>query len=177
MALGLAWAKFQAKGHTLLLPLIEFPAGRVLALVRHDADPDRLQDLLQPIDFFMQHDSLFFGRLCCDTHGHYHDLYFRDTWGQDKSQVITMDHDHNADCSGAEAPGILPDIELSTFFVGWILHDDVEHFAEVLAETMTRATLYAPTSLWNVTFYRCGVFSTREFLFVCLPSPYDRDCQ
>ena len=56
------------------------------------------------------------------------------------------------------------------FSVGWILDCDAEHFTEILAETVTRASLDTSPGFWDVSFNGSGVEAAGEFLFLCLCS-------
>lgn len=62
-----------------------------------------------------------------------------------------MHHDHDADGTCGQAPGVLPGVLLG-FVLG--LELDLEHFGEVLAQAVRRGALYASACCGDESFDR-----------------------
>ncbi len=75
--------------------------------------------------------------------------------------VITMDHDHDAQGSGGEAPGVLPAV--LPLLIN-CLELDVEHLGEVLAEAVRGASLDPSACVWNEALHCRCVQAASEFL-------------
>lgn len=176
-----AGAYLDAEGNALLFPLSEFPAGGVVvAFVDVQAEgpvPDVCfgEDGGDGVDLGVEGGAVGVGHFDVDANGDDDDLVFGDAWGEDEADVVAVRHNHDANDTGGETPGVLPDVQavfLLAFFGRWVFDAYVVHFAEVLAQTMACGSLDAAASGGDVAFDRHRVLGAGEFLFFRLSTPY-----
>jgi len=158
VASRLAGAKLEAQGHTTQLPLVELPAGRVGALVAVDTDAGGGENGNEAVHFRIELRLLLFGGLSGDTDGDNDGLELCHTGGQDKTPVVTVDHDHDTQGTSRQTPGVLPDVERGFSLAGLsarIFYGDVEHLAEILAQTVRSTTLDTTAGGGDVALDSC----------------------
>lgn len=100
-------------------------------------------------------------------------LYIGDSWWQNKSFVITMDHDEDTNCSSGDSPWILMNKQFffRFRFIG-ILDLDVEHFGEILAQVMRSSPLDSTPTRINVRLDSGGEIASCKLFFLGL-TPFD----
>lgn len=145
LLLGVLGAELETEGNTLELPVVELVAGGVgVAEIGVGADAGLLEALLDGPDLVVELLALGLGGLCGETAGDEDGLNVGDAGREDETLVVAVDHDADADDTGGETPGVLPDEEgilLLGFRGGGVLDGDAKHLGEVLAETVGGGTL------------------------------------
>ena len=166
-------------GVYLLFPVIELPArGVSIAQVSLCADIDSAEAPGKLLAFIIDSFAFFIGRLRSDTARHDDDLDTNYPWRDDESLVIAVDHDHNTNGSGRQAPRVLPDVDLTlTDRVIGVLHEDIKHVwvGEVGSKAVRGSTLNTTTGSGDEPFNSGGVEATSEFLLFRLDTWNDRN--
>jgi len=103
-----------------------------------------------------------------------YNLELGNSWGYDDSLVITVDHDHRSNTTGAVTPTGLPYELLLTLLV---FKPDLEHLGKVLAQLVTGSSLYASSIDRDIEFNSGRVISSCEFFFFRFPALDNWDCK
>lgn len=120
----------------LLLPVRPLESGRV-ALPQVGLDPD--VDLLEPLDDLLDGVVDLLPRLLRQLDRQPgrddDDLRRSDPRGRDHAEIVSVRHDHDTDAPRRETPRVLPDVQDAAPLLR-VLHLNVEHPGEILAETV-----------------------------------------
>mmetsp|Transcript_16181 Transcript_16181/g.33201 ORF Transcript_16181/g.33201 Transcript_16181/m.33201 type:complete len:762 (+) Transcript_16181:84-2369(+) len=162
LALHVAGTHLDPDRHALLLPVVVLPPGVVhFAVVELGAQARGLEGCE---DLVAVGTELLHGALLADD-GNDDGLKGCDGGGKDEAAVVAVDHDHDPDGSGGEAPGRLP---RDLGFPLLVLVLDVEHLAEVLPQVVGRGALDGSAGHGDVGLDGGGLIPARELLLLGL---------
>eukprot|EP01137_Pigoraptor_chileana_P007188 Opistho-2@52440 len=159
-------ADFDANGDALELPVVVLPSrGVVLAEISTHAHATCLQARECCITRLVHLLPVGIGSADSNSAWNDNDLYARHTRRQHKPLVVSVDHHHHTNGARGEAPRVLPDMALASVLLGRVRKRNVEHFAEVLTETMARGALDAATGGGHKSLHS-GCVETASKLFL-----------